>query len=95
LADYLAPVGEALKPIGAGTLTHVDQVPSEDLAPMIANGVPSLAPAQDSRFYFDYHHTAADTLDKIDKHQLAENAAVIAVTAYALADASAPAPRAK
>ena len=95
LAEYLAPVGEVLKPIGAGTLTHVDQVPSEDLAPMIADGVPSLAPAQDSRFYFDYHHTAADTLDKIDKHQLAENAAVIAVTAYALADASAPAPRAK
>jgi carboxypeptidase Q len=95
LAEYLAPVGETLKPIGAGTLTHVDQVPSEDLAPMIANGVPSLAPAQDSRFYFNYHHTAADTLDKIDRHQLAENAAVIAVTAYALADASVPAPRAK
>jgi len=44
-------------------------------------------------FYFNYHHhTAADTLDK---HHLAENAAVIAVTAYALADASTPAPRAK
>ena len=95
LAEYLAPVGEALKLIGAGTLTHVDQLPSEDLGPLIANGVPSLAPAQDSRVYFNYHHTAADTLDKIDKHQLAENAAVIAVTAYALADASELAPRTK
>jgi carboxypeptidase Q len=95
LEKYLAPVGEVLKAIGAGTLTSVEEIPSVDLAPMIAGGVPSLAPAQDSRFYFNYHHTAADTLDKVDKHHLAENAAVIAVTAYALADAAVPAPRAK
>jgi carboxypeptidase Q len=95
LAKYLAPVGEVLKQIGAGSLTSVNDVPSEDLAPMIVNGVPSLAPAQDSRFYFNYHHTAADTLDKIDKKHLAENAAVIAVTSYALADASSPTPRVK
>jgi carboxypeptidase Q len=95
LEKYLAPVGEVLKPIGAGTLTSIEEIPSEDLAPMIAGGVPSLAPAQDSRFYFNTHHTAADTLDKVDKHHLAENAAVIAVTAYALADAAVPAPRAK
>jgi carboxypeptidase Q len=60
---------------------------------MTASGVPSLAPAQDSRFYFNYHHTAADTPDEVDKHHPAENAAVVAVTAYALADASTPAPR--
>lgn len=95
LAKYLAPVGEVLKPIGAGTLTSVEEIPSGDLPPMIAAGVPSLAPTQDLRFYFNYHHTAADTLDKVDKHHLAENAAVIAVTAYALADASTQAPRAK
>lgn len=95
LKKYLAPVGEALKPIGAGTLTSIEEIPSEDLAPMMADGVPSLAPAQDSRFYFKYHHTAADTLDKVDRHSLAENAAVVAVTAYALADASTPAPRSK
>jgi carboxypeptidase Q len=93
LGKYLAPVGEALRPIGAAALTSVVEIPSEDLAPMIADGVPSLAPAQDSRFYFNYHHTAADTLDKVDGRYLAENAAVIAVTAYALADASIPAPR--
>ena len=93
LARYLAPVGEALNPIGAGVLTSVEGIPSEDVSPMVASGVPGLAPAQDTRFYFNYHHTAADTLDKVDKHHLAENAAVIAVTAYALADASTPAPR--
>jgi carboxypeptidase Q len=95
LGRYLAPVGEVLKPIGAGALKSTEEIPSEDLAPMIADGVPSLAPAQDSRFYFNYHHTAADTLDKVDKRHLAENAAVTVVTAYALADASIRAPRAK
>jgi carboxypeptidase Q len=41
---------------------------------------------QDSRRYFDYHHTAADTLDKIDPAELRENAAVVSVLAYALAN---------
>jgi hypothetical protein len=95
LEKYLAPVAEALQPIGAGVLTSVEVFPSEDLEPILASGVPGLAPSQDTRFYFNYHHTAADTLDKVDKHHLAENAAVIAVTAYALADAATPAPRAK
>jgi carboxypeptidase Q len=95
LETYLAPVGEVLESIGAGVLTSTEVFPSEDLTPMIADGVPGLVPTQDTRFYFNYHHTAADTLDKVDKHHLAENAAVIAVTAYALADASTPVPRAK
>jgi hypothetical protein len=55
--------------------------------------VPGFAPLQDSRYYFNYHHTPADTFDKVDPHELAENAVVMAVTAYALADAATPAPR--
>ena len=34
---------------------------------------------QDSRFYFNYHHTAADTFDKVNPQLLGENAAVMAV----------------
>jgi carboxypeptidase Q len=94
LKKYLDPIRETLEPIGAGVLKSVEEIPAEDLSPMIAAGVASLTPAQDTRFYFSYHHSAADTLDKVDKHHLAENAAVIVVTAYALADASTPAPRA-
>jgi carboxypeptidase Q len=50
-------------------------------------------PAQDSRFYFNYHHTAADTFDKVDARELNENAAVMTVLAYALADSADTAPR--
>ena len=55
--------------------------------------VPAFAPIQDSRTYFNYHYTAADTFDKIDPHALGENAAVMAVTAYALANLEVPLPR--
>jgi Zn-dependent M28 family amino/carboxypeptidase len=56
-------------------------------------GVPGFSPIQDSRFYFNYHHTAADTLDKIDPKQLAKTSAVVAVAAYGLANSEQPLPR--
>ena len=93
LEEYLRPVAAALAPIGASVLTRGEDA-GEDIAAIVSKGVPGLTPTQDSRFYFNYHHTSADTLDKVDPHQLAENAAVMAVTAYALADAAAAAPRA-
>ena len=49
--------------------------------------------ALDSRFYFNYHHTPADTFDKVDPRELSENAAVMTVLSYALADSPAPVPR--
>ena len=41
-------------------------------------GVPAFSPIQDGRFYFNYHHTAADTLDKVVPSELRENAAAMA-----------------
>ena len=64
-----------------------------DIGPLTKQGVPGFSPIQDNRTYFHYHHTAADTLDKIVPHELAENAAVVAVTAYALANLEQPLPR--
>jgi hypothetical protein len=45
------------------------------------------------RTYFNYHHTAADTFDKVEPRALAENAAAMAVLAYALANLQQPLPR--
>jgi hypothetical protein len=47
---------------------------------------------QDGRIYFNYHHTAADTLDKIVPQELRENAAAMAVMGYALATMPNPLP---
>jgi carboxypeptidase Q len=57
-----------------------------DISPMRKGGVPTLGLRQDSHWYFDYHHTAADTPDKADPHELALNVGAMAVMAYALAE---------
>ena len=88
----LAPVAAILQGSGAGMLSLVEHC-GADIEPMEKAGVPAFSPIQDSRFYFNYHHTAADTLDKVVPKQLAENAAVVAVLAYALANMEQPLPR--
>jgi len=49
-------------------------------------GVPIVGYEVDSSRYFDYHHSQADTLDKVDRDDLRKNVAALAVTAYILAD---------
>jgi len=90
--EMLAPVAAILQESGAGMLSLVENCGS-DIKPLEAAGVPAFAPIQDSRFYFNYHHTAADTLDKIVPKELAENSAVVAVLAYGLANMEQPLPR--
>jgi Zn-dependent M28 family amino/carboxypeptidase len=87
-----APVAAILQGSGAGMLNLVEHC-GADIGPMEKAGVPAFSPIQDSRFYFNYHHTAADTLDKIVPRELAENSAVVAVAAYALANMEQPLPR--
>jgi carboxypeptidase Q len=88
----LAPVAAILQGSGAGMLTMVEHC-GADIEPLEEANVPAFSPIQDSRFYFNYHHSAADTLDKIVPKELAENAAVVAVLAYALANSEQPLPR--
>ena len=57
-----------------------------DVSPMISAGVPALELLTDNRTYFDIHHTEADTLDKVDPQQLADDVAAVAVLAYVVAD---------
>jgi len=64
-----------------------------DVGPLTAAGVPSFAPWFDQRTYFKYHHTAADTFDKIVPRELAEVSSVMAVLAYGLANLERPLPR--
>ena len=86
------PVAAILQDSGAGILNLVEHC-GADIEPMEKAGVPAFSPIQDSRFYFNYHHTAADTLDKIVPKELAENSAVVAVAAYALANSEQALPR--
>src|SRR6195256_5749947 len=80
----LDPVAKILRDSGAGLLNFNEHAGGADIGPLTKKGVPGFSPIQDNRTYFHYHHTAADTLDKIVPHELAENAAVARGTASAL-----------
>jgi hypothetical protein len=57
-----------------------------DISPLKPVGVPQISLDVDNRTYFDYHHTRADTLDKVSAQSLADMSAVAAVFAYVVAD---------
>jgi Zn-dependent M28 family amino/carboxypeptidase len=57
-----------------------------DIQPLIAAGAPVVELDQDASHYFDWHHTADDTLDKIDPQALAQNVAVWASFIYVVAN---------
>lgn len=89
----LEPVTSALAPIGATAIDRSDENVGDDIEPLQIAGVPGFAPLVDRRHSFDYHHTAADTLDKVDPLDLRSHVATMAVLAYFLADRSDCLPR--
>jgi carboxypeptidase Q len=86
----LLPLAGVLHEIGdlIGRVYQVDESPGSDLEPMNQTGVPAIAPLQDSRHYFDYHHTAADTFDKVRIDELRRNVEAVSALAYALSQDS-------
>ena len=61
-----------------------------DIAPIMMDGVPGLALRTVGTHYFDWHHSPADTLDKVKLDDLRANIAAMAVMAYVLADMPEP-----
>ncbi len=77
ITKLLAPLGNADAELGGS---------GADIGPMARSGVPCLGQRVDMTHYFDYHHTHADTADKIDPKDLDQNIAAMAIVAYILAD---------
>ena len=92
--DEKAPV-EALKPLlsglGADGLTaDATFAFQSDHAPFEFRGVPELVLWTGTDKYDTLHHKASDTFDSVVQKDLAQGAAVVAVTAYAIADSPQP-----
>ena len=87
----LDPVSRVLQSSGAGLSGFTEDIET-DISPLAEAGVPCFGLWQDGRTYFNYHHTAADTLDKVVPKELAENVAIMAALAYALANLPQPLP---
>lgn len=79
-------IARLLAPIGVAPGSDDRPGGGPDLYPLIAAGVPTLRLHQDGRDYFDLHHTADDTVDKLDAASLDQNVAAFAVFAYLVAD---------
>jgi hypothetical protein len=77
-------IGRLLDGIGAGEMTKGGG--GADIAPLMALGVPGFGHRTVGLRYFEWHHSEADTLDKIDPKEFRLNVASLAVLAYVLAD---------
>ena len=80
----LQDIASLLEPIGANKVLPGGG--GSDIEPLTDDGVPALAPRTEDLHYFDWHHTEADTLDKVDPKEFRKNAAMLSVVAYVLAD---------
>jgi Zn-dependent M28 family amino/carboxypeptidase len=89
-AKELSPVQEVLRKFGANLIEREKDAPGTDIEPLADKGIPAFGVWQNGLSYFKYHHTPADTLDKVVPAELRENAAAMAVMGYALANMTEP-----
>ncbi|HET7787976.1 MAG TPA: M20/M25/M40 family metallo-hydrolase [Myxococcales bacterium] len=87
LSPWLAPLASL------GLRLEEGEAGGADVGHMAAAGVPFVNVHPDPTHYFDIHHSAADTFDKIDPWNLAKNAAAVAVVAWAVAEMPQTLPR--
>jgi len=85
-------IATLLAPIRATNVTTGD--PEADVERIAELGVPAIGLEVDDTKYFWYHHSEADTMDKLDPREMAECVATMAVMSYVIADAPRALPRA-
>ena len=89
--NIVEEIHELMKPIGANTISEGGR--AADVAPLNDEGVPVMSLKVDGSKYFWYHHTNADTFDKIDFNEFNRCIAAMAIMAYVVADLDEPLPR--
>lgn len=89
--EVITEIGGLLDRIEAGRITRGGG--GADIYPIMAEGVPGMGLVVDGTEYFWYHHTEADTLDKLDIDEFNLCVATMAVMAYVVADMEERLPR--
>jgi carboxypeptidase Q len=93
MQTFFAPISNILRSQGAGLVQYQQGGVGADIGPLTQRGVPSFAPWFNQQTYFNYHHTAADTFDKVNPKELQELGSVMAVLAFGLANLEVNLPR--
>ena len=83
----IAQIAAAVKSLGVDYDAAAPGAGGSDLSAVHAVGMAGLSLHQDATRYFDWHHTANDTLDKVDLEQMRQNVAVYAIAMYLAASA--------
>ena len=84
----VSEIAALLERIGAGTISAGGG--GADIGPLMQLGVPGMSPTVDGSRYFWYHHSDADTIDKLDPRDMGLVTAALAVMAYVVADIPEP-----
>lgn len=80
----LQEIGRLLERVGASQISGGGG--GSDIQPLLRDGVAGLSERTVGTHYFDWHHTEADTLDKVNPEEFRKNMASLAVMSYVLAD---------
>jgi len=83
-ANIVKQVGTLLSRIGAGTISPNGG--GADIGPLMRTGVPGMGLDVDGSKYFWFHHTQADTPDKLSPADMQKCVAALAVMTYIIAD---------
>lgn len=89
--NMLVEIGKLLKSADSGEVRKGGG--GADIGPLMQQGVPGMGLIVDGSKYFWFHHTAVDTIDKLDINDFNESVATMAVFAYAVADMETRLPR--
>ncbi|OAN60751.1 carboxypeptidase [Balneola sp. EhC07] len=87
----LVEIGKMLKSADSGEVRKGGG--GADIGPLMRNGVPGMGLNVDGSKYFWFHHTAVDTIDKLNIDDFNECVATMAVFAFAVADLDVRLPR--
>lgn len=89
--DILREIGALLEPIDSGEVFRGGG--GADIGPLMREGIPGMGLRVDGEKYFWYHHTDADTIDKLNEQDYKECIATMALFAYVVADMEESLPR--
>jgi len=89
--EIITDIHQLMKPIQAHTLSKGGR--AADVSPLNDEGVPVMSLKVDGSKYFWYHHTNADTFDKVDFYEFNRCVAAMAIMSFIVADLDEPLPR--
>ena len=75
-------MGKTLEQYGVMTSSANNAVGDSDMSALGEAGMPAIGFGSENTNYFDYHHTANDTLDKVNMEKITHNAAIFAMLGF-------------